>query len=85
MQESEEATFPCWFKLRAPNSQQEKGADHWLGSTLVRMPGQEPPCLWQFTGEYWEAKQRLEWGKCPDIYSGGPESASLPSPEGSKS
>lgn len=81
MQENGEHFFPCWFKLRSLTSQQQQGADHWLGSALVRLPDQKPPGLWEFTGSYWEAKQRLDWSHSPDIYSGGPEAdEALPSP-----
>lgn len=73
VQENGEKFFPCWFKLRSLTSQQQEGADHWLGSPLVRLPKETPPALWEFTGSYWEAKHKLEWVPCPDIYSGGPE------------
>ena len=80
-QEAGEHFFPCWFKLRSLTSQQQQGADHWLGSALVRLPDQEPPGMWEFTGSYWEAKQMTEWSQSPDIYSGGPEADEpLPSP-----
>ena len=59
---------------------QELGADNWLGSALVRLPEQPPPPLWEFTGEYWAAKQSGDWSRCPDIYSGGPYDSFHPSP-----
>lgn len=68
-QDAGEPFFPVWFKLQRLSDKQRDGADHWLGSQLVRLPGQSPPCMWSFTGEYWDCKQRLEWSRCPDIYS----------------
>lgn len=67
--------FPVWFQLRSLTEKQQVGADHWLGSQLVRLPKEPPPPLWEFTGEYWEAKQKLDWSRCPDIYSGGADSS----------
>lgn len=80
-QEKGETFFPCWFKLRNLTTQQESGADHWLGSQLVRLPKEDPPCLWEFTGGYWEGKQHSDWADCPDIYSDESDiTSALPSP-----
>lgn len=69
LQAQGEGYFPLWFKLREMDEAQRAGADKWLGSKLVRLPEEGPPCLWEFTGEYWAAKERLDWASCPDIYS----------------
>ena len=69
MQAQGQEFHPRWFALRDVRPGQERGADAWLGTALVRLPGEGPPSAWRFTGEYWAAKAAGAWADCPDLYS----------------
>lgn len=38
------------------------------GPLVVNM-GTPGGAAWQFQGEYWPARMKQDWARCPDIYS----------------
>lgn len=66
VQEREELFYPLWFQLREPGKAHARGADQWLGQTLIRLPDKEGPSMWVYNDEYFS--ERHDWARCPDLY-----------------
>ena len=69
LQEKGELFHPMWFKLRDAGKAYAKGADHWLGQTLIRTPDKPGPSMWVYADAYFVNSPDVpDWSRCPDLY-----------------